>query len=124
MASVVVTGAVSALPNNAASLGGLSEGLSLALASQDFAKHLAGSITISSTLISPFPIAGLSVMRLVALRALGGVSLVAILSSAAGAAQLAPFGALLVIAAPAATPFTALAIAGVGDLEFIVAGDP
>ncbi len=97
--------------------------VSLAIADQDFARHFAGSLSIAGTTDVPFLISGLTNIRHIVLKAAGGASMVANLTSASGSVQKVPFGAAFVLRAPNDNPITALSIVGTGVLEYLVAGD-
>lgn len=117
-----MAGQVQVMPSRSTGVEGLSASIDLS-ACKTYGNQESGSFTINAP-SAPLPLDAVAAIRFAAVRSLDGAPMVAVVTSSAGTVQQVPFSDLFAIHLPLpSTPITALAILGVGRIEFIVAGD-
>lgn len=122
---ITSAGSVSIAPSRPDGTGELSSVLSLAFAAQ-YAQVDSGSFSFLGTNLAPYVMnpGGVTKVRLLAVRAIDGQSLEALLTSGLGTDQVVPFSGLLLIHCPVAgTELTAVKLLGQGRIEYLIAGD-
>lgn len=122
---ITSAGSVSVSPPRPEGVGELSSVLSLAFAAI-YAQVDSGSFSFLGTNLAPYVMnpGGVTKVRLLAVRAIDGQTLQALLTSSLGTDQVVPFSGLLLVHCPAAgTELTAVKLLGSGRIEYLVAGD-
>ncbi len=89
----------------------------------EFSRSASGWRSINAVVGAPVALGlgGMTLVKFVCLRVREKVEMIALVTSTAGAAKRVPFTGELVI--QSATGFSALALAGVGIVEFIMGGE-
>jgi len=120
---LVVSGEVTLSPSSPTGSGGAHATVALDVSGRNYAAQDGGAFSVSGTTqLSP---GAVTAIRFLAVRALDGQAMVAVVSSATGGAnQRIPFSDLLVLHAPGAgDPLTSVSLAGAGRIEYVIAGD-